>query len=113
MSLADYPHAWTVATASEPTQPDGDIWPPSFAAPVSRQGQITPKRAQAAFAATGLDLKRPHKLLDDLDGLSLYVVGSQVVYNGRIFKVMTSPLIQDATDLADHLSVWIEEIQFG
>lgn len=79
-------------------------------AAIVRAVQITPMSASAAFDRLGVDVIRPHLLLDDETAAPTYQVNSKVVWGGRTFFVVSPPeVFVSVVQPASHLSVVIRE----
>lgn len=76
-------------------------------------GMLTPKSLVAAFEATGVQMKRPHKFLFDVEDRGAFPVGSEVTFSEephRRFIVISPERLHTVMDRASHASVWLDEL---
>lgn len=98
-------HAPDLTTVGSTTGPahwpgDGD----------ERMVQITPMSASAVFDRLGVEVSRPHLLMDDDDAAEFYVPNAKVTMDGRTFFVVGAPEVYTGIKTAgSHLSVVLRE----
>ncbi|MBL8059562.1 MAG: hypothetical protein JNK63_02470 [Chthonomonas sp.] len=110
MGLPFKPHSVTVrapAQGSVAGRPGAASWSGNGTA---RSVQITPMKFGTVFNAEGVQVNRPHLLLDDPDGAALYVVNAKVSFGSRTFYVIGPSETFDGIIVpASHCSVIISE----
>lgn len=77
------------------------------------RGMLTPKAHVAAFEATSIEIKRPHKFLFDVEDQGAFPVGSEVSFAEephRRFIVVSPERLHTVVDRASHCSVWLDEV---
>jgi hypothetical protein len=77
------------------------------------RGMLTPKSHVAAFEATSIEMKRPHKFLFDVDDQGAFPLGSEVSFEEephRRFIVVSPERLHTVVDRAAHCSVWLDEV---
>lgn len=77
---------------------------------VTRKVQITPETARSMFDRFGVDVKRPHLLLDNATAEANYVEGGRVTWGERTFAIMALQTYRGIGS-ADHLEALLEEIR--
>lgn len=110
MGLVLKPHSVTVFAPSKASvggKPGTVAWSGVGA---SRMVQITPMSAEAAFQRAGVEVSRPHLLLDEPEGASSYPINAKVTLGSRTFYVVGPPEVFDGiADAASHCSVLLKE----
>lgn len=95
----------TVATATEDAATNI-----VYADPVTVYGQLNAKDLSAAYESFGIESKQPHKFIFELDCVSLFTIGSRVVYDNRSFAVTSPVRISKHGLVTDHAAVMLEEL---
>ncbi len=76
----------------------------------SRSVQITPMTASAVFEMIGVEVGRPHLLIDEPDGASLYKINAKVTWGSRTFFVVRPPeVFAGIVEAGSHCSVVLTE----
>jgi len=112
MSLQLRPHTMTVYL-QEPTIIDGNVVVGSGVAPGGEtvRGQITPLAPDIAYAEYGVSESNPHMCMVNQADAAFFAQDSRVIYNGRRFRVVTSPRIWDAEKSTSYGLCILSELQ--
>lgn len=107
------PHSVTVFICQEPKNASDVAQAMTYnSTGTVMMAQITPKSPQWALSSTGLELNKPHILITKLDYNEYFEFGYLVVKGSRNF-VVKGIRAHDFSNAADHLSITLEELDFG
>ncbi len=74
---------------------------------------IQPMKPEAAFQQTGLELRKPHRMMVDAGDVNNFGVRDKVIWGTRVFAVMTPPAYFDVGDPASHAEFVLEQLDFA
>ncbi len=72
--------------------------------------QITPEKPSTLYESYGMEAKRPHSLMCDIEDADHFVVNSRVVLGTRKFKVLSLPEKWNAESSTSFAQTFLEEL---